>query len=119
MAQSESQSDNIVQDIRRKNNVVTIVLSGEIDMYRSVNFRNSLLGILDEKPSTVLIDMNQVGFMDSSGLATLVEALQLTRRYDGEFKLVGIQKRVRSIFEISRLDTIFQIYASEAEALAE
>jgi len=119
MTPSESQSENVIQDIRRDNNVVIMVLSGDIDMYRSVNFRKTLVGILEEKPSTVLIDMNQVGFMDSSGLATLVEALQLVRRYDGKLKLVGIQQRVRSIFEISRLDTIFQVYASEAEALAE
>jgi len=66
----------------------------------------------------VIIDMNEVEFMDSSGLAVLVEALQLTRRDNRVLKLVGLHPRVRSMFEISRLDNLFQIYNSQAEALS-
>jgi len=77
-----------------------------------------LLETLGEQPAVTVINMREVGFMDSSGLATLVEAMQLSRRYGGQLKLVGISRRVRSIFEISRLDKIFQIYDNEAEALS-
>jgi anti-sigma B factor antagonist len=61
--------------------------------------------------------MTQVEFMDSSGLATLVGALKWCRRNGSQLKLVGLVQRVRNIFEISRLESIFQIYDSEAEAL--
>ncbi len=110
--------DKVVQNIRRDETATVVELSGDIDLHRSVELRESLLGIMSEKPTVIVINMSGVGFMDSSGLATLVETLQLSRRHGGELKLVGIQRRVRSILEISRLDTIFAIYESEAEALA-
>ncbi|KPK75170.1 MAG: hypothetical protein AMJ79_12365 [Phycisphaerae bacterium SM23_30] len=98
--------------------MVVLELSGDIDLHRSVDLRSSLLETLGEQPAVTVINMREVGFMDSSGLATLVEAMQLSRRYGGQLKLVGISRRVRSIFEISRLDKIFQIYDNEAEALS-
>lgn len=56
--------------------------------------------------------------MDSSGLGTLVEALRWSRRNGGQLKLVGLAESVRSVFEISRLETVFEIYDTEAEALS-
>ena len=112
-----AKTDNVVQKIRRQDGKIVLYLAGDIDLHRSVDLRASLLETMRQKPAAVVINMSEVGFMDSSGLATLVEALQLSRRYGGQLKLVGICQRVRSIFEISRLDKIFQIYDDEAEAL--
>ena len=114
-----TETNSVVQKIRRENDMVVLELSGDIDLHRSVDLRSSLLETLREQPAVTVINMSEVGFMDSSGLATLVEAMQLSRRYGGQLKLVGISRRVRSIFEISRLDKIFQIYDNEAEALSE
>ena len=118
MADSKSHSNRVVQNIAHLGKAVVVELAGDIDLHRATDLRASLLEIMHKKPALTVIDLHRVGFMDSSGLATLIEALQISRRHDGELKLVGIQQRVRSIFEISRLDNIFQIYDSQAEALA-
>jgi len=111
--------NSVVQNIRREKNKIILDLVGDIDLHRSVDLRASLLENLHQKPPTMIINMTEVGFMDSSGLATLVEAMQLSRRYGGVLKLFGINTRVKSVFEISRLDKIFKICQTESEALAE
>ncbi|MBN1846932.1 MAG: STAS domain-containing protein [Sedimentisphaerales bacterium] len=112
-------SDNdVVRAIRRQDKAVVLELAGEIDLHRSVKLRERLLDLTAERPDMIVINLSEVSFMDSSGLATLVEALQLCRRNGGALKLVGIQERVRSILEISRLDHIFPIFDSESEAMA-
>jgi anti-sigma B factor antagonist len=73
---------------------------------------------LKGKPPVLVVNMAQVEFMDSSGLGTLVEALRWSRRNDGQLKLAGLSQAVRNIFEISRLDSVFQVYDTEAEALS-
>ncbi len=118
MTRSNSNSESVIQNIRREDGVTVLALSGDVDLHRSVEMRERLLEVMNEKPETMVINLSQVDFMDSSGLATLVEAMQLSRRYGGQIKLVGVQQRVRSILEISRLDSIFPIFENEAEALA-
>ena len=118
MADDSNKSGNVIKGVRREKGIIIVEVTGDIDLHQSVELRENLLTFAAEKPKATIIDMTEVGFMDSSGLATLVEILQLSRRDGGELKLVGVQGRVRSIFEISRLDSIFQIYDSEAEAMA-
>jgi len=118
MTRSNSNPDSVVQNIRREDGATVLAIAGDIDLHRSVEMRERLLEVMSEKPETTVINLSRVDFMDSSGLATLVEAMQLSRRYGGQVKLVGVQHRVRSILEISRLDSIFPIFESEAEALA-
>ena len=118
MTQADEYSSNVVKTVRRSEGVVIFELAGDIDLHSSVELRACLLEVLEQQPSTVLINMDRVDFMDSSGLATLVEIIQRSRRYGGLLKLNGVQPRVRSILEISCLDRIFQVYDSEAEALA-
>ena len=65
----------------------------------------------------MIVDLGKVEFMDSSGLATLIEALQISRTKNCELKLAAMAQRVKSIFEISRLDKIFKIYDSKDQAL--
>jgi len=118
MTDSRANPRQVVQNIRRDGDVTHVSLSGEVDLHRAGELREALLEVLSSKPAVTVIDMKNVDFMDSSGLATLIEALQLSRRNNGQLKLVAMQQRVRNIFEISRLESIFQIYDSEAEALA-
>jgi len=118
MAELGFPPNGAVKAVRKQGDVYVLDVTGEVDLNRSVLLRETLLTVLQQKPRTLVVNLSEVGFMDSSGLATLVEALQLSRRYGGKLKLVGVQQRVRSILEISRLDRIFEIYPTEAEALA-
>ena len=92
---------------------------GEIDLSRAPSFRTVIAEVFSEKPSKVVIDLSEVPYMDSSGVATLVEAMQLANRAGAVLVLVGLQDRVQSIFEIARLDTVFKIVneISDAEGI--
>ncbi|MCF7957931.1 MAG: STAS domain-containing protein [Phycisphaerae bacterium] len=110
---------DIIKNVRNEGSAVVLELAGEIDMQCSTELRGEIMAILQEKPSALVVNMSQVTFMDSSGLATLVEALQWSRRNGGTFRLSGLQENVRNVFEISRLESFFEIYDSEAEAMAQ
>ena len=82
---------------------------GDIDLSRAPAFRVEIAKCMKDNSSAVFMDLSQVPYMDSSGVATLVEALQMTNRSGVKLALYGMQERVRSIFEIARLDTVFKI----------
>ncbi|MBI1367271.1 MAG: anti-sigma factor antagonist [Planctomycetes bacterium] len=88
---------------------VCVALSGEIDLSRSPELRTGLIEIVGAKPARLVVDMTAVPYMDSSGVATLVETLQRQRKNQGKMILCGLQPKVRSIFEIARLDMVFTI----------
>ena len=83
--------------------------TGDIDLSRAPAFRTHIAGVFQNSPMRVVIDLSAVPYMDSSGVATLVEGMQLATRAGAKFILIGLQERVRSIFEIARLDTVFTI----------
>jgi anti-sigma B factor antagonist len=91
---------------------------GEIDLARSPELRVRLRQELDAKPKRLIVDLAKVTYMDSSGIATLVEALTRARAVGSTLLLADLQPRVRSIFAISRLDTVFTIVASADDATA-
>lgn len=90
---------------------------GEIDLGNATALRTYLTQAQREKPQRLVIDLEKVPYMDSSGVATLVEAMQVARKQGGRLVLCGLQDRVRSIFEIARLDMVFTIVGSRDEAL--
>lgn len=100
-----------------KDGAVIVSPEGDVDLSRSPVLRNSLKQALLAKPTRLVIDLGLVDYMDSSGVATLVEALQISRKSNTRMVLCGMKDRVRSIFEIARLDTVFTIAASRDAAL--
>jgi anti-sigma B factor antagonist len=111
-------SQDIIKDVQEKDGAVIISLAGEIDMKSSSELRAKFMKLFKSKPTVLIVDMTKVEFMDSSGLAILVETLKWCRQNDSQLKLVGMVQTVRSVFEISRLDSIFRIYDTIEEALA-
>src|SRR5882762_559974 len=93
-------------------------LKGEIDLHVSPSVTASLDGIIDKKPERLVVDLSDVTSIDSAGLAALIQAMQKVEAYGGKFLLAGLQETVRSIFEISRLDQVFQIFPDADAALA-
>lgn len=88
---------------------VLLTPRGDVDLARSPNLRKALAAASQSKPKRIVVDLGQVAYMDSSGVATLVEALQVARRNGTTLVLAALQPRVRSIMEIARLDTVFRI----------
>ncbi len=97
---------------------VLLAPSGEIDLARSPSMRAQVAEAMKRSPKRLVIDLSGVPYMDSSGVATLVEALQSTRKAGAKLLLCALTPRVRSILEISRLDTVFTIVQDRAAALA-
>jgi len=95
-----------------------LALQGEIDLHESPLVKDRLLGMLAEKPPCVFVDLSGVTYIDSSGLATLIEALQRAQTYSGKLALYGIRDNVRNIFHIARLDQVFRIFPDKVSALA-
>lgn len=89
---------------------------GEIDLARSPELRLRLREELARSPRRLVIDLSGVPYMDSSGVATLVEALQRSRTAGCKLILASLQPKVRSIFTISRLDTVFLIVPDVEQA---
>lgn len=95
--------------IENRGNAVIIQPAGEIDLGTSVSLRQHLREVQAAEPERLIIDLQQVPYMDSSGVATLVEAMQAARRAKRPLILCGLQQRVRSVFEIAKLDMVFTI----------
>lgn len=90
---------------------------GEIDMARSPVLRKAIGDAMKVRPARVLLDLSAVPYMDSSGLATLVEALQNARKAQLGLLLCGLTPRVRSILEIARLNSVFTLHDTRDAAL--
>jgi anti-sigma B factor antagonist len=101
---------------RDRSNVLP--LKGEIDLHVSPVVTASLTAMIEKQPERVVIDLSGVTYIDSAGLAALIQAMQKVEAYGGKFLLAGLQETVRSIFEISRLDQVFQIFPDTDAALA-
>jgi anti-sigma B factor antagonist len=102
----------------RKDHPNVLPLEGEIDLHVSPAVTASLNAMIEKKPKQLVVDLSRVTYIDSAGLATFIEGMQKVEAYGGKFALAGLQETVRSIFEISRLDQVFQIFPDVDTALA-
>ena len=94
-----------------------ISLEGEVDMHESPRLREALLNAIAARPQLVVLDLEDVTFIDSSGVATLVEAMKLAKAADLQLVLAGMNDKVRDVFALARLDKFFRLAASRREAL--
>jgi anti-sigma B factor antagonist len=103
--------------VRNADNLSIIDCSGDVDLYTSPRLREALLNELQSGVPSVLLNMSEVSYIDSSGIATLVEGLQLSRQTRTRFGLFGLRSNARSVLELARLHKVFNIFADEQEAL--
>ena len=102
----------------RKEQPNVLPLEGEIDLHISPEVAGSLRTMIAKKPNVVVVDLTKVTYLDSSGLAVLIEGMQNVQEYGGQFALAGVQESVQHILEIARLDQVFQISPDVDSALA-
>jgi anti-sigma B factor antagonist len=109
-----------VQIAARPSDRMTILdISGDIDLANSPAMRKVLLGeIKDKHTPKVLLNLKNVRYIDSSGIASLVEGLKAARDSGARLILYGLSPSVREVLELSRLQKIFEIYDTEEQALA-
>jgi anti-sigma B factor antagonist len=102
----------------RKDRSNVLPLDGEIDLHVSPNVAESLRAIIRKRPKRLIVDLARVSYIDSSGLAVLIEAMQNVQTYGGKFAVAGLGQDVRTIFEIAKLDQVFRIFPDVDAALA-
>lgn len=95
----------------RDDRYCVISLEGEIDLYYSPSARKQILTTL-EKGQNILVDLSAVSYIDSSGIATLVEGHQLAKSSHLNFALVGVSSAAMKVLQLARLDKVFKIYDS-------
>jgi anti-sigma B factor antagonist len=107
---------SITSDARDE--VTIIHVGGEIDVYTAPVLRERLDEHISEGRHHLVVDLEDVSFMDSTGLGVLVGRLKLVRVSNGSLKLVCSSERILKVFSITGLDKVFQIFASVDDALA-
>ena len=88
---------------------VQISVGGEVDLYTSPELRSAILEALETTHGEVVVELAAVKYMDSSGVATLVEGLRSAHQHDKIFKLVAPSPQVMKVLELTRLDSVFEI----------
>lgn len=115
---SPAPSNPPVQEVRWEGRAVVVRIAGDIDLSRSVDFQHELLLLVGQRPDRIVVDLSAVPYMDSSGVASLVKVLSRARKAGTGLVLVGLSVRVQSLFQITRLDRVFQILPTQKEGLA-
>lgn len=95
-----------------------VEVAGEIDVYTAPKLRETFIDLVAQGKYHLVIDMEQVEFLDSTGLGVLVGGLKRVRAHDGALRLVCSQERILKIFRVTGLTKVFPIHASLDEALA-
>lgn len=112
MSQSELQIESESID-----SVTIVTPVGDVDLSQSDKLRQVIKSSIDGSCTSVIIDLAHVNYMDSSGVATLIEGLQLARMGGKELSLCALNASVEAVLQLSKLDQIFDIYADRERAL--
>jgi len=106
-----------ISNTKTAEGVEIVALQGEVDMHVSPQVREALLSVFKKNAKGILVDLSEVTFMDSSGIATLVEGLRWSKNEGTRFILVGLQDTVSHTLKLAKLDSFFEIFPSQEEAL--
>lgn len=104
--------------VEAKNNLTICHVDGEININSSPDIKKAFDKLISKKTPKIVINLSQVTYVDSSGLATLVEILKNMRAYGGRLRLTNLSSKIKSLFEITKLEKLFEIMAEEADAIA-
>jgi anti-sigma B factor antagonist len=95
-----------------------VEVGGEIDVYTAPKLREQLVELVNDGNYHLVVDMEGVDFLDSTGLGVLVGGLKRVRAHEGSLRLVCNQERILKIFRITGLTKVFPIHTSVDEAVA-
>ncbi len=104
-------------DSTRVGEIGVLTLTGEVDIYTSPALKSALVAAAVDGCSVIVVDLNGVGFIDSSGLGVLVGALRRAREAGGDLRIVSVQESIARILRITGLDRVFAVHPTLDEAL--
>jgi anti-sigma B factor antagonist len=107
---------NIVTENRGRRTVLS-VKEGRLDAHNSGELKDRILKVLEEGGRNLIVDLSDVQFIDSSGLGALLSGYKNANLRSSAFALASLQPRVKSMFELTRLHRVFEIYPGLQEAM--
>lgn len=108
----------MIAEVKKMNDVMLVELVGSLDVSLQSNMKDKLMKVFSENQNgDVVLDFQKVNFIDSSCLGVLVSLARTLRENKSDIKLIHLTEDVRSIFQITRLDKIFEIFDNAQEAV--
>ena len=101
-----------------KDGIEVIDVQGEIDMYTAPRLRELLIDLVSQGSYQLVVNLDEVGFLDSTGLGVLVGGLRRVRAHDGSLDLVCTREPILKIFRVTGLTEVFGIYQTVDQAIA-
>lgn len=98
--------------------VIILTPTGRLDITTAWQFRLKLQECISRISSHVVVNLSQVNFIDSSGLTSLVAGMRDADKVKGSFRICNVHPDARLVFEVTMMDSVFEIFETEAEALA-
>src|SRR5262245_62490562 len=105
-------------DVTERDGYAVLSVRGEVDVYTAPKFRERLIELVGEGKHRIVVDLEGVDFLDSTGLGVLVGGLKRLRSHNGDLLLVCKQSRILKVFEINGLTKVFSIFSTVDEAVA-
>ena len=102
----------------RRDDVLMVDVEGQLVVTNRQDFKQAILDEVELGARTVVLDFTQSGYIDSSGLGALVSLSKRVRDAGGDVRLTGLNEDLRRLFELTRLDQLFPLYATRADALS-
>jgi anti-sigma B factor antagonist len=103
--------------IRYKENVTILELAGSLDISNAHRIRQKMIDVISGESAQVVVNLRDLYFIDSSGLAALVLGFKRAREHQGNLFLCNLRPPVRMILEMTRFDKVFEIFVSEEHAV--
>ena len=102
---------------RTKGEVVVLDIAVEIDLYNAPEIKDIINKLIEEQRYNVIINLEKVSYIDSSGIGALISSLSNLKKYQGGLKIINVYASVRKVFELTKLTSFFDIFDSEEDAL--
>ncbi len=104
---------------RQAGDITVLDMSGKVTIGEgSVALRNTIRRLLGEGKKKILLNLGQVGYVDSSGIGELVSSFSAVNRESGSLKLLNLTQKIQDLLAITKLLTVFDVYDSESEAVS-
>jgi len=100
-----------------KNNIMLVGLDGRLDAGTSVQVKDAIYSLLNEGYLKIIVNLEKVSFIDSSGMVALVSGLRLANQQKGQIVLCGVQSQTQLVFRLTMLDRVFSIQPTQVEAM--
>lgn len=104
--------------LERADELLVVNVEGQLVVSNRQEFKQAILDAVEQGARLVVVDFTSSGYIDSSGLGALVSLSRRLRDSGGDLRLVGLNDDLRTLFELTRLDALFPLYPTRADALA-